>query len=99
MNICKKRVESTLKTSENIEKNGKSAENNQNITTVTECKGCGCELSKIEKDYCHFCPRPDSSGLLTGKLITKTYQISDLCLDEQHRYCETEGCECSCHRI
>lgn len=35
---------------------------------------------------------------LTGKLEKVTYMISDLCLDTQHRHCETDGCECHCHR-
>jgi len=25
---------------------------------MANCKTCGIELSKIEKDYCHFCPKP-----------------------------------------
>lgn len=40
-----------------------------------------------------------NSNLLTGKLERVTYQISDLCLDDQCRYCETDGCEHHCHRI
>lgn len=27
-------------------------------TNTQFCITCGCELSKIEKEYCHFCPRP-----------------------------------------
>jgi len=28
------------------------------IDSEGKCLSCGCDLSKIEKDYCHFCPRP-----------------------------------------
>lgn len=41
---------------------------------------------------------PQNDGLLSRfKLVTRSYHLTEVCDDDQHKSCENPECECGCH--